>query len=201
MQDFQAAVRDYQAHAESLRLLRIAGESLSQGAKAQDYDLYARAIYALEESLTLWPGNARAKELLTNGAGGIRPAGARQGRLRSGRLAARPGDRNASASAGQARQRTPRAESRQRRIKFLKGAVAALVGVGRRHRAASLTVAVSQERDEAVVATRSRRDGAGRSGQTRRKSATKGWAEAEKNLEAEARGGEPPRWSSARSPT
>ena len=73
----------------------IAGENLDKAAKAQDYELYARALYALEESLALWPGNARAEALLATAPRRLRPAGARQGRLRPRRLAARPGRRSA----------------------------------------------------------------------------------------------------------
>ncbi|HYO23916.1 MAG TPA: serine/threonine-protein kinase, partial [Lacipirellulaceae bacterium] len=126
VQHFQAAVREYQAHAESLRLLAIAGKNIDQGAAQQDYELYARATYALEESLALWPGNRKAATLLA------------AARIEYARLALRKGDFDLGASlldpADQEHQgvlaelaagRAER-ESRQRRIKLLRGAVAAL---------------------------------------------------------------------------
>jgi WD40 repeat protein/serine/threonine protein kinase len=150
VQDFQAAVREYQAHAESLRLHRIAEQNIDKGAASQDYEQYARAIYALEESLVLWPGNHKAKNLL---------AGAR---VEYARLALNKGDFDLGASLLDASDadhapvlleleagRSER-ESRQRRIKFLKGAVAALVAsvVGI---VSVAYVAVSKQRDEAVT--------------------------------------------------
>jgi WD40 repeat protein/serine/threonine protein kinase len=150
VQDFQAAVREYQAHAESLRLLRIAEQNIDKGAASQDYEQYARAIYALEESLGLWPGNHKAKNLL---------AGAR---VEYARLALNKGDFDLGASlldASDADHATVLAEleagraereSRQRRIKLLKGAVAALlalvIGGG-----VFAYAAVSKQRDEAVT--------------------------------------------------
>jgi WD40 repeat protein/serine/threonine protein kinase len=149
VQDFQAAVREYQAHAESLRLHRIAEQNIDKGAQSQDYEQYARAIYALEESLGLWPGNRKAQNLL---------AGAR---IEYARLALNKGDFDLGASlldasdadhapvlseleAGRAER-----ESRKRRIKLLKGTVAALlalvIGGG-----VFAYAAVSKQRDEAV---------------------------------------------------
>jgi WD40 repeat protein len=149
VQDFQAAIREYQAHAESLQLLRHARENLDEAAEKKDYDLYARALYALEESIALWPGNTRAAALLDSA------------RLEYARLALAKGDFDLGASlldSGNEAHREILAElelgrrertSRQRWFKVLKGAVAALaavvVGV-----VSVAYVAVSRERDEAV---------------------------------------------------
>ncbi len=149
VQDFQAAVKEYQAHAESLRLLGIARKNVDDAAKQGDYDLYARALYALEESLALWPGNRKAATLLE------------ATRLDYARLALAKGDFDLGASlldeanddhrdvlAALASGRKER-ESRQRRIKFLKGAVAALavavVGI-----VSVAFVAVRGQRDVAI---------------------------------------------------
>ena len=60
---FQRAVREYQSHSQSIQLVEHAQRNLALGAERQDYELYARALYGLEESLALWPGNRRASAL------------------------------------------------------------------------------------------------------------------------------------------
>jgi WD40 repeat protein/serine/threonine protein kinase len=184
VQDFQAAVRDYQAHAESLRLLHLAGESLDQGAKSQDYDLYARAIYALEESLTLWPGNVRAKELLTRARVEYAQAALDKGDFDLGASLLDPAIETHQPVLAKLDGGRRERESRQRRIRFLKGAVAALVAsvIGI---VSVAYVAVSRQRDEAIL-QRERADVARAEAVKQEISATKGWAQAEKNLEAEA---------------
>ncbi len=42
VQEFQASVKEYQAHAESLRLLRIARKNVDEAASRGDYELYDR---------------------------------------------------------------------------------------------------------------------------------------------------------------
>ncbi len=188
VQDFQAAVRDYQAHAESLRLLRHAGESLNEGAKKQDYDLYARALYALEESLGLWSGNVRAQRLLESARVDYARLALTKGDFDLGASMLDPANETHREVLGQLDAGRRERESRQRRIKLLKGAVAALVAavVGI---VSWAYVAVSKERDEAVVqrkeADRQRglAEVARADADEQRVSAEKGWAEAEKNFE------------------
>jgi WD40 repeat protein/serine/threonine protein kinase len=144
---FQRAVRSYQSHSESVLLTENAQNHLIKAAKAEDYDLYARGLYGLEESLTLWPANERAARMLSTA------------RLDYAKLALKKADFDLGASlldptveahrevlAQLERGRRDR-EARGRRMRLLKGAVAALVlaviGV--------VTVAyaaVSRERDE-----------------------------------------------------
>jgi WD40 repeat protein/serine/threonine protein kinase len=148
VQEFQEAVREYQAHAESLRLLSIARKHIDEGARKQDYELYARAIYALEDSLNLWSGNHKAEALL----GGTR--------IDYARLALAKGDFDLGASllnpavvehqpvladidAGR-RER----ESRKRWVKLLRTAVVGL-GVAVVAIATIAYFAVSKQRDEA----------------------------------------------------
>jgi serine/threonine protein kinase/WD40 repeat protein len=149
--EFQAAVREYQAHSESIKLVGHASSNMTKAAEEQDYELYARALYGLEESLTLWPGNRRAASMLSTA------------RLDYARLALAKGDFDLGASLldseveehkevlGQLESGRSERESRQRRIKALKGAVVALVAsvigiVGVAY------VKVSQQRDRAVKA-------------------------------------------------
>jgi len=147
---FQRAVRDYQSHSQSIQLVEHAQRNLAKAAVAQDYELYARALYGLEEALALWPGNRRAAALLSTA------------RLDYARLARDKGDFDLGASLLDPTREEHREvllqletgrrerESRKRRIKLLKSAVAALVvavvgivGVA--------YAAVSHERDEAVA--------------------------------------------------
>ena len=65
VQDFQAAVRLYQSHSESVLLTESASKNLEAAINADDYDLYSRSVYGFEEALSLWPGNHSAQELLT----------------------------------------------------------------------------------------------------------------------------------------
>lgn len=60
VQDFQAAIREYQSHTESIALSTRADEDLAQAAETDDYQDYARALYAFQESYALWDGNHRA---------------------------------------------------------------------------------------------------------------------------------------------
>ncbi len=148
---FQAAVREYQAHSESIKLVGHASANMTKAAETQDYELYARALYGLEESLTLWPANKRAGSLLSTA------------RLDYARLALAKGDFDLGAGLldpaapdhqevlGQLQSGLRERESRQRRIKALKGAVAALIlsviGIG-----VVAYVRVTQEKNIAVAA-------------------------------------------------
>ena len=65
VKEFQEAVRVYQSHSESLVLTAHANQNLQKARAANDYQLYARALYGFQESLTLWDANHRARVLLT----------------------------------------------------------------------------------------------------------------------------------------
>ncbi|MSR56288.1 MAG: serine/threonine protein kinase [Planctomycetaceae bacterium] len=58
---FQDAIRDYQSHTESSALSTRAAEEMQKAQASDDYRDYARALFAFEESLALWNGNARAR--------------------------------------------------------------------------------------------------------------------------------------------
>ncbi|HYE06784.1 MAG TPA: serine/threonine-protein kinase [Planctomycetota bacterium] len=57
---FAVAVRDWRAHAESLRLGTRARQHLARGDAAGDYEELARAVFAFEEARSLWTGNTLA---------------------------------------------------------------------------------------------------------------------------------------------
>ncbi len=65
VQDFQAAIRQYQSHSESVLLTDSASKNLEAAIDADDYDLYSRAVHGFEEAVAMWSGNERAKALLT----------------------------------------------------------------------------------------------------------------------------------------
>ena len=64
VQEFQAAIRQYQSHSESVLLTDSACKNLEAAIHADDYDLYSRSVYGFEEAVGLWPGNERAKAML-----------------------------------------------------------------------------------------------------------------------------------------
>jgi WD40 repeat protein/serine/threonine protein kinase len=149
--EFQRAIRRYQSHSESIKLTESAERNLVKAAETKDYDVYARALYGLEESLALWSGNKRAAELLS------------RARLEYARLALSKGDYDLGASLldpaveghgevlAQLNAGRRERESRKRWVKLLKGAVAALlIAVGGIVSVAY--VKVSQQRDRAVKA-------------------------------------------------
>jgi len=61
VQDFQAAIREYQSHTESTALSALAEKNLKQALQSGDYQTFAKALFGFEESLALWNGNATAK--------------------------------------------------------------------------------------------------------------------------------------------
>jgi len=64
VKEFQEAVRVYQSHSESLVLTAHANQNLQKARAANDYQLFARALYGFQESLTLWDANHRSRTLL-----------------------------------------------------------------------------------------------------------------------------------------
>jgi hypothetical protein len=58
--EFQAEIRAYQSHTESIALAARAGDDLASAAQSNGYDGFGRAIFGLEEALALWPENATA---------------------------------------------------------------------------------------------------------------------------------------------
>jgi WD40 repeat protein len=188
--EFQRAVREYQAHSQSIQLVEHADRNLQLAAERQDYELYARGIYGLEEALALWAGNFRAAGLLDSA------------RVDYAKLALAKGDFDLGVSLlddardshretlAELQKQLAERESRKRRIKLLKGAVialvAAVVGV--------VTVAyaaVRSQRDEAI-AQRNRADEAREEADENaaeavaaREEAERGWAQADKNLALE----------------
>lgn len=62
VEEFQAGIRDYQSHTESITLTLRALEELREAKKKQDYDLFSRARFGYEEALNLWSNNRHAQQ-------------------------------------------------------------------------------------------------------------------------------------------
>ncbi len=60
--EFQAAIRDYHAHSESILLSDRAEQGLEQALQDDDYQVFARALFGFREAYALWSGNHRAQE-------------------------------------------------------------------------------------------------------------------------------------------
>jgi hypothetical protein len=65
VQDFQAAIRSYQDHSESIALSTRAADELDKAKEADSYDAYNRARFGFEEALALWDGNDKATDGIT----------------------------------------------------------------------------------------------------------------------------------------
>jgi len=60
VRSFQAAIRDYQSHSESILLSSRAEEDLADAKRTDDYQAYAKALFGFQEAHELWAGNKRA---------------------------------------------------------------------------------------------------------------------------------------------
>ncbi len=58
----QKAIREYQAHSESIALLDNARLQLTEAEKSGDYQDYSRALFGCEEAYHLWSGNHAAQQ-------------------------------------------------------------------------------------------------------------------------------------------
>ncbi|CAM9963727.1 unnamed protein product, partial [Discosporangium mesarthrocarpum] len=64
--EFQAGIRDYQSHTESITLTLRALDELREAKEKQDYDLFSRARFGYEEALNLWGNNKHAQKGLVD---------------------------------------------------------------------------------------------------------------------------------------
>ncbi len=148
--EFQQAIRDYQSHSESIVLTESAEKNLAAAESAGDYELFSRALYGLEEALSLWGDNHRAEKLLSQTRVAYAEGALAKHDYDLGISLLDAGDAlHADTLAKLERGRLER-QQRQRRVALLRrmvaGLVLAIVGV--------VTVAyfaVSQQRDEAVA--------------------------------------------------
>ncbi|MCB9874659.1 MAG: protein kinase [Planctomycetaceae bacterium] len=62
VQDFQAAIRGYIDHSESISMSTRATDDLEAAQNTDRYEDYSRAVFGFEEAYELWDGNKRALE-------------------------------------------------------------------------------------------------------------------------------------------
>ena len=150
VQAFQAALRLYQSHSESVLLTDSAANSMSQALETEEYDLYSRAIYGFEEALSLWDGNERAQELLAASRMAYAESALHKGDFDLG-ISLLDGEEESHAELLEKLQagRQER-ESRNRRLRFLRRTVAALI-VAVIAIVSVFLVAFRRERNEAVA--------------------------------------------------
>ena len=60
VKEFQAAIREYQSHAESILLAVQAQEDLTRAGSTADYQDFARALFGFQQALGLWSGSEQA---------------------------------------------------------------------------------------------------------------------------------------------
>ncbi len=166
--DFQDALRQYQAHSESIVLAEHAARNLQRAHQQNDYDLFARAVYGLQEALALWKENRSAAGLLSQASADYARSALAKGDLDLGISLLEPATaaavEPAATTPAQPELRDPRhrelyeqllaarreRESRQRRLRLLKGLIAALVcavvGI-----VSVAYVAVRSQRNEAIT--------------------------------------------------
>jgi hypothetical protein len=129
VRDFQAAIRGYQAHSESIALAARAEQELDAARRSDDYQEFAQAIFGFREAANLWPENASAQ------------AGVKAAKLAYARSAYAKGDFDLGASLldpqfpaqaellREIRSAQQERDARQRRLKTAKRAVAALLAL------------------------------------------------------------------------
>ncbi len=61
---FQAAVRQYESHSESIHLSNLATNRLDVASETQAYDDYNQALFGFQQALELWDGNDTARTQL-----------------------------------------------------------------------------------------------------------------------------------------
>jgi len=177
VQEFQAAIRQYQSHSESVLLTDNASKNLAVAIDADDYDLYSRSVYGFEEALSLWPGNSRAQSLLSAARGAYAQSAMERSDFDLGISLLDAKDSEHAELLTQLVAGRDERESRNRRLTLMKRAVAALllavVGI-----VSVAFVAVRSQRNEAI-AQRDRAD------ENYQKAETAREAEAQQRKEAE----------------
>lgn len=129
VQDFQAAVRQYLSHAESLSLTVRAHVDLNSAAETDDYRDYARAVFAFEEAFDLWDGNKEAEAGITQAKLAYAGSAHRKGDYDLGLSlldSSQPGQRGLHRQLTEAQQER---QARQQRLRVAKRVMATMAGV------------------------------------------------------------------------
>ncbi len=126
---FQAAIREYRAHSESIALAARASETLQEGIDSGRYDDFARAEFGFEESLSLWNGNSKAREGLNLARMQHAEVAYRRGEFGLGLSKLDPENPDHQALMERLRAGQMRLRSRQKLTKILQVSVALLAAV------------------------------------------------------------------------
>ena len=151
VQEFQAALRLYQSHSESVLLADSASNNMSQALETEEYDLYSRAIYGFEEALsrcgmvTIVPRSSLAASRMAYAESALHKGDFDLGISLLDSEEETHGELLEKLEAGRQER-----ESRNRRLKFLRKTVAALIVAVIAVVSVAL-VAVRRERNEAVT--------------------------------------------------
>ncbi|MDF1844331.1 MAG: protein kinase [Rubripirellula sp.] len=148
---FQQAIRDYRAHAESVSLASRAAEDLENGRRESSYSHFSRAAFRFEEAIKSWPGNLRAAEGLAETKRVHALAALENGDLDFGVSLLNESDPEHQPILKRLRFAHQERESRQSRLKMLRGAAIAMLAfilVG----GSSALFVINNEKKAAVLA-------------------------------------------------
>ncbi|HVT29499.1 MAG TPA: protein kinase, partial [Lacipirellulaceae bacterium] len=127
VKEFQEAVRTYQSHSESLVLTAHANQNLQKARASKDYQVFARALYGFQESLTLWDQNHRAQNLLKETQRDYATCALEKGDLDLAASLLDPAKPEHEALVTRINEARAERDARQRRLRLARLAVAALL--------------------------------------------------------------------------
>jgi WD40 repeat protein/serine/threonine protein kinase len=127
VKELQEAIHVYQSHSESLVLTAHANQNLQKARASKDYQLFARALYGFQESLTLWDQNHRARLLLTETQRDYAACALEKGDLDLAASLLDKGHPEHQALMARIDNARKERDARQRRLRMAKFAVAALI--------------------------------------------------------------------------
>jgi hypothetical protein len=157
VQEFQQALRDYQAHEQSIVLSTKAAEELEKAQSSDDYQVYARSLYGFQEALTLWGGNTRAVTGLDQTQTAYARCALNKGDYELGLSLLDPAEPRYEPLRKQLTDAQREVNARHRRLKLLKGVAAAMVAIV----LAVVTVAffmIRADRNKAILAKQAAED-------------------------------------------
>jgi len=120
VKSFQAAVREYQQHEESIALAARARDGLVTAKAKKHYQGFARCVVQLEEAISLWADNQPAVEALSAGKRDYAECALKKGDLDLAASILDGGDKAHRALSKQIRAAKKERDARQRRTKVMK---------------------------------------------------------------------------------
>jgi WD40 repeat protein/serine/threonine protein kinase len=123
---FQAAIREYRSHSESVLLSERADGDLQRAKSTDDYQHYAKALFGFQEAVALWDGNSRAAKGVVEAQWAYADSARRKGDLDLGLSLLNPAVSSHQALREQLLDAQAEREARQRRLTVMKRMAAAL---------------------------------------------------------------------------